>query len=198
MSSRPIRAKFIRLESRISEERFRDLPMNTARFTLILAAAAGFACSGARAATEPKSIAEFCRANPNVDFPDHAFYGPRYKAGILPREVAAVEATNWRCNDGKVFVCAGGAAGSACSKMNPSREPSQAIRETCEDNPGQDFVATAVIGNSASTWRCQDSTAKIIATVPLDSRGFMVPTWAPLFDARGKLNTGIELGADPR
>jgi hypothetical protein len=34
--------------------------------------------------------------------------------------------------------------------------------------------------------------------VPLDGRGFMVQTWAPLFDARGKINTGVELGADPR
>ena len=112
--------------------------------------------------------------------------------------MAAVGATNWRCSDGKVYVCAGGAAGSACKKMNPSREPSQDIRQTCEDNPGQDFVATAIIGNSSSTWRCQGPTAKIIATVPLDGRGFMVQTWAPLFDARGKINTGVELGADPR
>jgi len=78
------------------------------------------------------------------------------------------------------------------------REPSDDIRQTCEDNPGQDFVATAVIGNSSSTWQCQGPTAKIIATVPLDSRGFMKQTWAPLFDVRGKINTGVERGADPR
>jgi hypothetical protein len=172
--------------------------MNTALLTLAFAAAASIASPGARAATAPKSISEFCRANPNLDFPDRAFYGPQYKHGALPRDVAAVGATNWRCSDGKVYVCAGGAAGSACTKMNPGREPSQAIRETCEDNPGQDFVATAVIGNSSSTWRCQGPTAKIIATVPLDGRGFMVQTWAPLFDAHGKINTGVELGADPR
>lgn len=164
----------------------------------MFAAAVSIACSGAHAATAPKSINEFCQANPNLDFPDHAFYGPHYKHGILPPEVAAVGATNWRCSDGKVFVCTGGAAGSACRKMDPSRKPSQAIRQTCEDDPGQDFVATAIIGNSASTWRCQGSTAKIIATVPLDDRGFMAQTWVPLFDARGKINTGVELGADPR
>lgn len=164
----------------------------------MLVAAAGIAVSGAHAATAPKSINEFCQANPNLDFPDRAFFGRRYKDGIVPRDVAAVGATNWRCSDGKVYVCAGGASGSACRKMNPSREPSPDIRQTCEDNPGQDFVATAVIGNSASTWRCQGPTAKIIATVPLDGHGFMVQTWAPLFDARGKINKGVELGADPR
>jgi len=164
----------------------------------MFATAASIAFPGARAATAPKSIVEFCRANPDLDFPDRAFYGPHYKRGILPREVAAVGATNWRCSEGKVYVCAGGAAGSACRKMNPSSEPSQDIRQTCMDDPGQDFVATAIIGNSASTWRCQGSTAKIIATVPLDGRGFMVQTWSPLFDARGKIRTGVELGADPR
>jgi hypothetical protein len=25
-----------------------------------------------------------------------------------------------------------------------------------------------------------------------------VQTWAPLFDARGEINTGVELAADPR
>jgi hypothetical protein len=172
--------------------------MNTALLTLILAAAASIAFAGDLTATTPMSIREFCQANPNLDFPDRAFYGPHYKVGILPRSVAAVGATNWRCSNGKVYVCAGGAAGSACKKMNPSREPSRDIRQTCEDNPGQDFVATAIIGNSSSTWRCQGPTAKIIATVPLDGRGFMVQTWAPLFDARGKINTSVELGADPR
>jgi hypothetical protein len=172
--------------------------MNAAHFALVLASAAGIGLPAARAATAPKTIAAFCQANPNLDFPDRAFYGPDRKSWLLPREVAVVGATNWRCRDGKVYVYAGGAAGSACAKMNPSREPSEYIRQTCEANPGQDFVATAVIGNSASTWRCQGTSAKIIATVPLDSRGFMQQTWLPLFDARGKINADIELGADPR
>jgi hypothetical protein len=172
--------------------------MNAARFALMFAIAASIGLPAACAATAPNSVAAFCQANPNVDFPDSAFNGPRHKGGILPRDVAAVGATNWRCMDAKVYVCAGGAAGSACRKMDPSREPSENIRQTCEDNPGQDFVATAVIGNSSSTWRCQGPTAKIIATVLLDKSRFMKQTWAPLFDAHGKINTGVELGADPR
>jgi hypothetical protein len=112
--------------------------------------------------------------------------------------VAAVDATNWRCMDGKVYVCNGGASGSACERMNPSRKPSRPVRETCENNPGQDFVAIAVIANSSSTWRCQGRTATIIKTVPLDKRRFMKETWAPLFDGRGKINREMELGADPR
>jgi hypothetical protein len=174
------------------------MPMNAASFVLTLATAATIGLPATRAETVPKSVAAFCHANPNLDFPARAFYGPRHGVGILPPEVASVGATNWRCRDGKVYVCAGGAAGSACAKMDPSRQPSEYVRQTCEDNPGQDFVATAVIGNSSSTWRCQGPTAKIIMTVPLDSRGFMKQMWAPLFNARGNINAGVELGADPR
>ncbi|HEU5017338.1 MAG TPA: hypothetical protein VFT69_05145 [Pseudolabrys sp.] len=136
--------------------------------------------------------------NPNVDFPARTFYRPKHKADDRPKEIAAVGATNWRCMDGKVYVCDGGASGSACEKMNASRTPSKDIRETCEYNPGQDFVAIAVIGNSASTWRCRGHTPEIIKTVPLDKRGFMKSTWALLFDGRGKIRRNIEWGADPR
>lgn len=146
----------------------------------------------------PKSIGAFCRTNPNVDFPARTFYGPKHKAGERPKEVAAVGATNWRCMDGKVYVCDGGASGSACEKMNASRKPSKEIRETCEGNPGQDFVAIAVIGNSASTWRCRGRTPEIVKTVPLDKRGFMKSTWFPLFDAQGQIKHNIDWGADPR
>jgi len=149
------------------------------------------------AVAAPQSIAAFCVAHPDLDFPGRTFYGATHKQGV-PREVAAVQATNWRCMNGEVYVCAGGASGSACEKMDPSRKPSKEIRETCEDNPGQNFVATAIIGNSSSTWRCQGRTAEIIKTVPLDARGFMTGTWAPLFDARGQVVTKVELGADPR
>jgi hypothetical protein len=82
--------------------------------------------------------------------------------------------------------------------MNPSREPSTEIRETCEDNPGQDFVAIAVIGNSAATWRCAGPVPAIIRTVPLDERGFMKETWFPLLDAHGKIDTSDHFAADPR
>lgn len=152
----------------------------------------------AGSAEAANSLAAFCKANPNLDYPNLDFFGPKRKGRRLPKEVTTVGATAWRCMDGKVYVCAGGAAGTACWKMNPSRKPTQDIRETCEGNPGQNFVAIAVIGNSSSTWRCRGSTPEIIKTVPLDERGFMKETWVPLFNARGKINRGAELGADPR
>ncbi|HEX4505828.1 MAG TPA: hypothetical protein VH722_08865 [Alphaproteobacteria bacterium] len=172
--------------------------MNAAYLALTFTIAMSVAIPGASAAAEPKSVAAFCSANPNLDFPDRVFYGKSHHAVSLPPDVAAVGASKWRCKDGKVYVCDGGASGSGCYKMDPSRQPSKDIRETCVDNPGQEFVAAAVIGNSSSTWRCRGSTAEIIETFPLDDRGFLKQTWAPLFDARGKLNSDIELSADPR
>lgn len=149
----------------------------------------------AAAGSAPQAMAAFCRKNPTLDFPTRDPHGTKIH---LPEALAAAGVTRWRCMDGKAYVCAGGAAGSACWKMDPSREPSQDIRETCEDNPGQDFVATAVIANSASTWRCEGPVATIIKTVPLDARDFMKETWLPLFDAHGKLADPDQLGADPR
>jgi len=164
---------------------------------LMFVAATSIDFSVSSAMASPKSIAAFCKAHPDLDFPDHTFYAPT-RRGDLPGEVAAVAATNWRCMDNKVYVCNGGASGSACLEDEPSREPSREIRETCEDNPGQSLVAIAVIGNSSSTWRCQGTTAKIIKTVPLDVRGFMKGTWFPLFDAHGAINADIQFDADPR
>lgn len=141
------------------------------------------------------AVTAFCQKNPTVDFPSHVLHGTKIR---LPDRLKQAGVTNWRCMDGRAYVCAGGAAGSACWKMDPSREPSQDIRETCEENPGQDFVAMAVIGNSASTWRCEGPAATIIKTVPLDARGFMKGAWLPLFDAHGELADPDQLGADPR
>lgn len=173
------------------------MPPVLVHLALMIAAATSIALPVSSAVAAPRSVAAVCKAHQDLDFPDPTFYAPKGK-GDLPKEVAAAAATNWRCLDSKVYVCNGGASGSACWKMNPSREPSKEIRETCEDSPGQSFVAIAVIGNSSSTWRCQGPTARIIKTVPLDARGFMKRTWFPLFDAHGTINADIQFDADPR
>jgi len=164
---------------------------------LALAVSSASICAS-QAGTTTKSIAAFCRIHPNLDFPARATSELRRNSRGVPEEVAVVRATNWRCMNGKVYVCDGGAAGSACWRMDPSREPSQQVHQACKDNPGQSFVAMAVIGNSASTWRCEGSTPAIIKTVPLDARGFMTETWAPLFRGDGAINMKLELNADPR
>ncbi len=173
------------------------MPLARVRLALMFVALTSVALPITRIAAASESLVAFCRAHPDLDFPDRTFREPTHDLGV-PKVAAAVKATNWRCMNSNVYVCAGGASGSACAKMDPNRSPSRAIRQACEDNPGQSFVATAVIANSSSSWRCQGRTAAIIMTVPLDARGFMMETWAPLFDASGKVKTGVELSADPR
>lgn len=165
--------------------------------TLAAAAMTGIAFTQLSAMATPGSIAAFCNEHPNLDFPDKT-YNRSERGNLAPAEVAAVGATRWRCMDGKVYVCNGGASGSACWKMDPSRTPTDLVKETCEDNPGQSFVAIAVIANSSSTWRCDGPTPQIVATIPLDANAFMKGTWVLLFDAQGKLNTNVKFGADPR
>ncbi len=164
---------------------------------LTAATMTGIAFTQLSAMAAPGSIVAFCNEHPNLDFPDKT-YNRSDHGNPAPAEVAAVGATRWRCMDGRVYVCNGGASGSACWKMDPSRTPSAPVKETCEDNPGQSFVAIAVIGNSSSTWRCNGPTPQIIATIPLDANAFMKGTWVLLFDAHGKPNTDLKFGADPR
>lgn len=173
------------------------MPFAQVRLAVVLAAITSIALATSNAGATPKTLAEFCRTHPDLDFPDRL--ADQWKReGDVPKEVAAVGATNWRCMGGNVYVCEGGASGSACWKMDPGLSPSRDIRESCEDSPGQGFVAIAVIGNSSSTWRCEGQAPTIIKTVPLDARGFMKGTWSPLFDAHGTINSNVEFGADPR
>jgi hypothetical protein len=167
------------------------------RLSYILAAVFGLTFSRAGAASPLDPLATFCKTHPNVDFPTRTVVGRKLTEGGR-RTLTAVQATNWRCMNGRVYACSRGASGSGCLKMNPSREASDEIRETCKGNPGQTFIAIAVIGNSSSTWRCDGQTPVIIKTVPLDQRGFMKQTWFPLFDSRGKLNANTEPEVDPR
>lgn len=176
---------------------FSMTPVPGALRCLALIASASIALWASGTVASPLSVVAFCKVHPDLDFPNRVFYGPSRQGGV-PREVATVGATRWRCMDGRVFVCNRGASGSACLKMEASRAPSREIREACEDNPDQSFVATAVIANSSSTWRCEGQVPMIIRTVPLDARGFMKGTWFPLLDAGGALDTKIEFGADPR
>jgi hypothetical protein len=143
------------------------------------------------AAAPTRSVTAFCRAHPALDHPAKVFWGADAKPGRLPKAVAAAEATDWRCMDGKVMICNASPAGNACWKMDNSGKPSPGIREFCQDNPDADFVPMVALADSAATYRCAGTAPKTLETVPLDQRGFMRGTWAVL-------GSGQELGADPR
>ena len=103
-------------------------------------------------------IVAFCKSHGTLDYPDKTYFAGQYKPGMVPRQVAAVEATNWRCANGRVLLCQNSADGDSCAKKDPSRIPSDDIRESCVVN---DMVARAVSAYSASTWDCKNKRAVI-------------------------------------
>jgi hypothetical protein len=128
-------------------------------------------------------VAAYCAAHPNADDPGRAFYGAASKPELVPPEVANAGANTWRCMDGWVQVCAIGADGRACGKLDPGLSPTKPVRDYCAANPGSDFVPIVVIGNSATTWRCNGAVPHPLETQRLDKRGFIASRWRPLSNA---------------
>jgi hypothetical protein len=144
-----------------------------------------------------RNVVAYCRTHPTVDHPSiHDADG--MEDNSFAHDIAGAGADNWRCMDGKVLVCAGGASGSACYKLDPSLKPNKDIIDTCKDRPELDFVAMATTVYSSSTWRCKGGKPQIIKTDKLDKRGFLKATWRPLVDAHGHIRKDIDLPADPR
>ena len=166
-------------------------PSPTAWGRIAAALALGLCIATSGQAAPAQTTKAFCEAHPTLDAP---------KPGGRPKDIAAIEgmSVHWRCMEGRAFVCDGGAADSGCRTMVPARTPSADIRDFCDDNPGTAFVPMAMLGNSATTWRCAGKTPTIIATQPLDARGFMKAMWIPLTLENGEANRHIDLPADPR
>jgi hypothetical protein len=142
---------------------------------------AGLAAFGPRAGAAPLTgVQAFCAANPVSDNPAKAFYGPGFRFGMVPKEVAAAGANTWRCMGGRVLVCNVGADGYACQKLNPNPSPPKPVRDYCIANPGSSFVPMVVVGNSARTWRCAGRTPRPLQTQALDQRNFTHEAWRPL------------------
>jgi hypothetical protein len=142
-------------------------------------------------------VVAYCRAHPTMDYP-HTNKPGDLEDNSLAADVAAAGADNWRCMDGKVLVCAGGASGSACQRADPSLKPSANIRDFCKTMPNADVVGTAYSLPSSSLWKCKGKTPVIIHTAALDKRHFLKHTWAPLLGADGRPRKDIDLQADPR
>lgn len=123
-------------------------------------------------------VKAFCAANPNDDNPSRSY--PAGKTGGVPPEVAKAGANTWRCMDGKVLVCNVGADGYPCQKLDPDPKPAKPVRDFCAAHPGSDFVPMYVIGDSATTWRCDSVTPKPLKTQPLDARNFVKGAWNAL------------------
>jgi hypothetical protein len=148
-------------------------------------AVAAEAKAGTPAAPGAQDVVAFCRKHGTLDDPAQAFFGPGYRYGMLPKPLEGTMASDWRCMDGKVYVCENSASGDWCSKKDPSRKPAADIKEFCEDNPGSDAVTDALVMYSASHWKCDGRKAVIAETWALDKRGYMRKMWLRLVIENG-------------
>jgi hypothetical protein len=156
--------------------------------------------TASEAAVPSRDIIGFCRQHRDLDQPGRTYFGSAYRRGMLPEQVEATGATDWRCMGGKVFLCLNSADGGACTKKDPSRTPRAIIREVCREEPGTEYVPTYAASYSSSTWRCEGTAPKILKTFPLDRRGFLQATWVEYVVRDGAVVSPTEddFGADPR
>src|SRR4051794_23323174 len=110
-----------------------EVPMRT----LILTALMILAYATVNQASAQKSPADpfaYCKTKRNTDLIQDA-------PGLIqdaPKVILDALKTNsawWRCKDGEVYGCQTGASGRACARWDPSKKPTQAIRQACSQHP---------------------------------------------------------------
>jgi len=144
----------------------------------------------------PGGVIAFCEAHPTLDFPGRQFGD---KSGETPPQIAKLgDPLQWRCMDGRVWVCEDSADGDWCSRKDASRKPSALLRQACRENPNKASFNFAEAHYSAFDWRCKGARPVIIQTYPLDGRGFFKASWTPLVVRRGVITGPTDLPAGPR
>lgn len=125
------------------------------------------------AEASPRNLHAFCAAH--RDNP-----GPGEEADPPP-EVRAAEATFWRCMDGKVLVCFGGASGSACRRTETmDARRARAFKEFCAANPSSNFIPSSLTVGLATDWRCEGTSPMPMGSTPVDRLGYLIGNWRPL------------------
>lgn len=135
----------------------------------------------------------YCAAVGSIDRPD-----ARYKGTNAPESVAKglqvamgvpdtplevlQNGLAWRCMDRKVYACFVGANLPCEEKADPSRTPSQAMKDFCAQNPNSDVIPAAVTGRATVyEWRCTSGNPEIVKQVfTIDARGFLADFWYPI------------------
>jgi hypothetical protein len=144
-------------------------------------------------------VVAFCKAHRSVDFPGRLFFGPGYTPGAIPQQLSKLDGPlQWRCLEGRVWVCLDSADGDWCSKKDVSRRPSPLLRQACREDPERVSLSFAEEHYSAFDWRCKGGTPVIIQSYPLDQHGFFKASWTPLVVRRGVVIGPTELPAGPR
>ena len=118
-------------------------------------------------------VRAYCRMHPHSA-------GPGEEADV-PRAVRAANADHWRCKNGKVMVCFGGASGRACLRTDPmDGRRLAAFRQFCRTNPGNDIPYALTTGLATPDWRCVGTRPVASNPVPVDRDGYFIESWRPL------------------
>lgn len=109
------------------------------------------------------------------------------KAGVeegdedIPKHAPVARPATWRCEDGKVLVCALGASGDDCSPTSPyDADRRRAFQQFCQQNPGSDYIPHSLTMGLHSEWRCSSRTPVQIRSWPLGPHGYVRGAWKRL------------------
>ena len=88
----------------------------------------------------------------------------------------------WRCMDGQVWVCHFGANLPCLEKADTAQEPTPAMQEFCQANPGAEIIPAAVTGRATVyEWKCSDGQPEITRQVfHSDPQGYLSDFWVEL------------------
>jgi hypothetical protein len=124
-------------------------------------------------------VFSYCAAVGTIDEPDERWAGPP-----VPPEVVAFFGEErlgghfWRCYEGAVLGCAVGAAAYCGNDPNTSDEPTAAMVEFCQANPGQPMLVAQFGRDNIYLWECHGTVPEIaLQMFHVDPRGFMAENW---------------------
>jgi hypothetical protein len=126
----------------------------------------------------------YCRAVGTIDSPDARYTGPKlpvWMAAKLQLEPSQAKFMEWRCAQGAVLACLYGANIPCDAKAVTSREPTPAVTQYCQENPGSNFVPMFVTGHeTVVSWACQGTDPVVTRVEAVDAEGYAKAFWQPV------------------
>jgi hypothetical protein len=134
----------------------------------------------------------YCASIGRIDQPDARYTGPKITDEIVKGYLQAAgieenaeysdiykQMTTWRCMDSKVYACNFGANLPCDSKANTDKNPTQAMAEFCQSNPGADFIPMSVTGHDIIySFHCVKDKPELLEQIAqVDAAGFLANIW---------------------
>ncbi len=124
---------------------------------------------------DPSDVRSYCAAHKNYSGPGEE------SQDQLPADVKGAGASYWRCMDGKVMVCNGGATGAGCAKtLTIDARRRNAFNQFCAQHPDSNIIPAMLTVGLSSDWRCDGTKPVQMGGQPVDSLGYIKGNWRPL------------------